>query len=191
MNVPDLWLVIEPHLLLQILHAIDAEEAKQVRCNGCPHCNGVLHQANYPRKPRGVKELPPEWDLRFSFCCAECRRRTTPKSVCFLGRKVYLGIVVVVACVLRARGMNLKRAADKFGAAMSTLWRWEVWWREPVIDSLWWAEARAHVIPPIKGGNPVSQLYDRFRQGTADARKALENLLQFVSPLTVPKEYPI
>lgn len=36
-----------------------------------------------------------------SLCCARCRKRRTPPSVRFLGRRVYLAAVVVLACVLR------------------------------------------------------------------------------------------
>src|ERR1700726_3419348 len=50
------------------------------------------------RKPRGG----PQWDRRYSFCCAEedCRRRLTPESVRFLGRRVYAGLVVVLMATM-------------------------------------------------------------------------------------------
>lgn len=65
-----------------------AEEARQKKCP----CGGCLHRANYPRKPRGGgEELPQEYGRRLSFCCERegCRKRVTPPSVRFLGRKVY------------------------------------------------------------------------------------------------------
>jgi hypothetical protein len=56
------------------------------------------------RKPRGgPADLPATYEKRTSFCCARCRKRRTPPSVRFLGRRVYLGVVVVLACVLRQR----------------------------------------------------------------------------------------
>jgi hypothetical protein len=83
------------HLLFQIDQSIAVEEQKA----GCS-CGGVLHSANYPRKPRGVfSALDDSYAWRLSFCCAEdgCRRCRTPPSVRFLGRKVYLSVIVVLA----------------------------------------------------------------------------------------------
>ena len=91
------------HALLQdlkffrLLLRIDEELAGQTRAEGCP-CGGVLHCANYPRKPRGCpSEIVDDFDTRFSFCCNRCRRRMTSMSVRFLGRRVYLALVVVLA----------------------------------------------------------------------------------------------
>lgn len=84
---------------------LDEELAAQTRAAGCP-CGGTLHCANYPRKPRGC----PRWvraayETRLSFCCSRCRRRTTSQSVRFLGRRVYLGWVVVL-CSARHAGQS-------------------------------------------------------------------------------------
>ena len=84
---------------LAFLLRIDQDIGERTRLAGCRICGGVLHGAAYPRKPRGgPAELDPKFDRRLSFCCAkrDCRRRTTPPSVRFLGRRVYLGAVVVV-----------------------------------------------------------------------------------------------
>ena len=45
-----------------------------------------------------LDDLPEEYRCRFSFCCDRdgCRKRVTPPSVRFLGRKVYLGAVVIL-----------------------------------------------------------------------------------------------
>ncbi len=70
---------------------------------GCS-CGGRLHSANYPRAPRGGPDhLPEEYRSRFSFCCDRdgCRKRMTPPSVRFLGRKVYLGAVVILVSAMR------------------------------------------------------------------------------------------
>ncbi len=84
-------------LFIQELYQEDVAEAERVKAAGCPHCGGVLHCGNYQRKPRGIvgealRLLGLDW--RISFCCSneECRKRSTPKSVRFLGRKVYLGV---------------------------------------------------------------------------------------------------
>ena len=86
----------------QLLFRIDQSIAEEVRERGC-ECGGVLHAAPYPRKPRGVRSaLDDSYQSRLSFCCSQdgCRRRHTPASVRFLGRKVYLGVIVVLITAL-------------------------------------------------------------------------------------------
>jgi hypothetical protein len=78
------------------LLAVDQDLAEETRKKACP-CGGHLHAANYPRKPRGTPvQLPELQCFRLSFCCDRDppkadRKRTTPPSARFLGRKVYLG----------------------------------------------------------------------------------------------------
>ena len=87
----------------QVLLEADREIATETRAKGCAACGGRLHAATYERKPRSGVQLPAEYDKRFSFCCAEegCRKRVTPASLRFLGRRVYLGLIVVLVPVLR------------------------------------------------------------------------------------------
>lgn len=87
----------------QLLFDVDTRIAQAVQTAGCPHCNGPLHRADYPRKPRGGP-LDPDIDqallsTRISLCCGRpgCRRRSTPPSVRFLGRRVYLGAAFLLA----------------------------------------------------------------------------------------------
>jgi hypothetical protein len=87
----------------QLLFDVDTCIAQAVQAARCPHCNGPLHRADYPRKPRGGP-LDPDIEqsllsTRISFCCGRpgCRRRSTPPSVRFLGPKVYLGAAILLA----------------------------------------------------------------------------------------------
>ena len=92
-----------------VLLKIDRDLAREAHAGGCPHCGAALHQANYPRKPRGtVADGRQLRVLRYSFCCSQdgCRRRLTPPSARFLGRKVYLGGVVVLAAALGWRRVS-------------------------------------------------------------------------------------
>lgn len=89
----------------QLLLRIDEELAAEVHAGRC-ECGGVLHRANYPRKPRAcLNEVRSDFELRFSFCCADCRKRNTSTSVRFLGRRVYLGLAVVLGSARHA-GQN-------------------------------------------------------------------------------------
>ena len=81
------------------------------------------------RKPRGG----PPWEVRFSFCCAKegCRRRHTPGSVRFLGRRVYAGLIVVLVSAM-LHGLNperVQRLRKVLGIDWRTLGRWRQWWR--------------------------------------------------------------
>ena len=91
--------------------------------------------ADYPRKPRGGPfELDNEHYRRLSLCCRRegCRHRVTPESVRFLGRRVYISVVVLLCGVLlqgptRWRADALRNAV---GADRRTLERWRRWWVE-------------------------------------------------------------
>ena len=104
------------HALLQcpnffrLLLRFDEELAGETRAGGC-RCGGVLHQANYPRKPKGcLKELQADYGLRFSFCCNLCRKRCTSVSVRFLGRRVYLAVAMVLLSTRRVATAALRKS---------------------------------------------------------------------------------
>jgi len=116
----------------QFLFHIDQEMANEVQREGCAHCGGRLHVACYPRKPRGICcALDESYETRLSFCCATegCRRRCTPPSVRFLGRKVYLGAMVVLVMAME-HGLSAKRRKqliEKLDLYPQTLARWRRW----------------------------------------------------------------
>ncbi len=85
------------------LLAFDRDLAASARAARCWRCGGALHSGSYARKPRGVPAgLGQEHAEHFSFSCAVdgCRKRTTPTSLRFLGRHVYLATVVTLISVL-------------------------------------------------------------------------------------------
>jgi hypothetical protein len=113
-----------------------------------------------------LAELPAGYDRRHSFCCAVegCRTRRTPPSVRFLGRKVYLAAVVVLATALR-HGPTPTRAArlrELFGVDTRTLARWRQWWRHTVPESPWWRAMRGRFVPPVSASALPRSLLDRF-----------------------------
>ena len=115
-------------LLPQLLEKVDQDLAEAIRVQGCIHCGGKLHSAKIQRKPRGLPEGTP-WKTRFSFCCDKegCRRRATPPSVRFLGRKVYVGFVVVLLAAMR-HGLSVARVAQ-LGKITGAHWRTVARWR--------------------------------------------------------------
>jgi hypothetical protein len=171
----------------QLLFRIDQDIAVEVQCGGCGFCGGVLHSACYPRKPRGIRSaLDETYDYRLSFCCATegCRRRTTPPSVRFLGRKVYLGVIVVLVSAL-AHGLSGRRRRqliDALDVSPQTLWRWQVWWRAVFAEGPWWRIERAQFVPPIPASALPGALLGRLHG--ADLRERVVRLLWLIAPLS-------
>lgn len=130
--------------------------------------------------------MGPEYEWRFSFCCAQegCRRRATPPSVRYLGRRVYLGAVVVLVTALQA-GITPARAQRLhalLGVSGRTLKRWQAWWRTTFVATAFWRAVQGRFVPPVSVDTLPTSLLDRF-QGP-DERTPLLHLLRFVGPLT-------
>jgi len=136
--------VLQDASFFELLSRFDEDVAAEVREAGC-RCGGVLHSARYPRKPRGGPEaLGQKLVMRASLCCAVegCRRRTTPPSLLFLGRKVFFGVLVLLIPILREGPTpeRVRRLETRFGVSRRTLYRWRRWWRETVPRSRWWQQ---------------------------------------------------
>ena len=170
----------------KILLEFDRDLAAKARAAGCS-CGGVLHAADYPRKPRGGPAgLPGEYRFRLSLCCAQdgCRKRTTPPSMRFLGRRVYLAAVVVLATAMQG-GITAKRAArlrELVGVALRTLKRWRAWWRAQFLDSSLWRSERGRFCPPVDVRALPASLLQRFCG--EDERGRMIQALAFLGPLT-------
>jgi len=171
----------------ELLLGYDRDLAETTRARGCG-CGGVLHSAQYPRKPRPwalVRSLGPEHHRRFSFCCAVdgCRGRATPPSVRFLGRKVYLAATVVLISIM-CLGMSvsrMRRLTGIFDIDRHTIVRWRDWWRKAFTTTPFWRSARAAFMPPVKEDALPAMLLERF---AGSATKRMIALLRFLSPLS-------
>jgi Homeodomain-like domain len=165
---------------------VDRQRAADTRAEGCQECGGALHAGDFHRKPRGGPAgLAPECDVRFSFCCAEdgCRTRHTPPSLRFLGRKVYLGAVVVVVSAMRhgATPARMRKLRDLLGVSRRTVERWRRWWREVFAQSPFWRIAAAAFAPPVETSLVPASLLERFSD---DDTARLVGLLRFLGPIT-------
>lgn len=172
--------------LYELLQRFDEDLAAESRACGCPRCGSVLHSARYRRKPRGfVGRLNPEYGWRLSLCCARegCRKRATPPSLRFLGRKVYLGAVVVLVSVLRCgvSPVRMRYLEQHVGISRRTLMRWRKWWCEELVATAFWRAASGHLMPPVEHSALPASLLERF--GGA-ARDRLVSALRWISPLT-------
>jgi len=169
-----------------LLPRIDADLAAKARVAGCPECGGRLDVANYPRKPRGADGLGDGYDLRASFCCAVdgCRRRSTPPSVRFLGRKVYLGAVVVLASAL-ARGptkTSVTKLSALLGITRRTLARWCRWWSTTFATSRFWESLRGRFVPAVEVATMPASVVSRIT-ATGD-EPAVIALLYVLGPIS-------
>ena len=171
--------------LYEYLLLIDRELCEKARGERCPHCAGRLDSATYPRKPRG---LPPDLDeahtRRLSLCCAVCRQRVTPPSVRFLGRRVYTGVVLVLASARRFTAARLRELQVLLGVDRRTLYRWRRWWQASVVRSSWWRLARGEFLPPLDESCLPAALLARV--DGADPARRLVQVLAFITPLSVP-----
>ena len=171
---------------LASLGEIDAAYAEQVHSAGCPVCGGALDRADYPRKPRGeLGDAAEAYKRRRSFCCRRegCRKRATPPSLRFFGRKVYIAVMVIVAsAAARATSITGRGKARRVhGVPVRTVQRWLAWWRAVFALSAFWTEAKAFFAKPVEVGALPGSLLSRFRGGRAEA---LEKMLRFTAPLT-------
>lgn len=175
--------------LYRVLLKLEDEMAAAAKALGCLFCDGKLHCAYYRRKPRGAPpevEGDPAYRQRRSFCCAVegCRRRRTPPSVLFLGRKVYLGAVVTLVSVLRhgPSPTRLSRLRELVGVSARTVRRWRHWWLESFVESAFWRGARGRLRSPLDESRLPLSLLEAFEASEEELRLVL--LLHFVSPLT-------
>lgn len=170
----------------ELLLRLDEDLAGDARAAGCPRCGQVLHAAHYRRKPRGVPEgLVDRYGKRLSFCCAgdAKRHRRTPSSVRFLGRKVYLGAVVVLVSALRggATPVRMARLDELLGVSRRTVNRWRGWWTEIFPQTRCWAQRAGLFAVPVSTAQLPASLLDRF---AGPAASALLSLLRLVLPIS-------
>lgn len=172
--------------LYSLLARLDSDLARECRERGCL-CGGPLHSSRYPRKPRGVpKKHEASWDRRFSFCCAldGCRKRRTPASFRFLGRRVFAGVVVVLMSALQ-HGATPKRMAKLYKSvpvSRRTIERWRQWWQDDFVRSRFWRTACGLLKKPVMNCLLPLSLLEAFTNPKAKGR--LVDLLRFILPLT-------
>jgi hypothetical protein len=174
------------------LEDFDRRIAEAVAAAGCRHCGGPLHQGNYERKPRGgnVAGAGEAFTLRHSLCCGRegCRKRALPPSLRFLGRRVYLEAVVLLASALAMALETLRAASEVTGVPARTLRRWHGWWTEAFPRSAVWTELRARFVPPLPAESELPWSLLERAQAVLDAPAAISDVLllaaRWLAPVT-------
>jgi hypothetical protein len=190
----------------KLLLQFDEDLAREARAQGCSDCDGKLHSAVFRRKPRGtLQPLEPEFCVRFSFCCDSdgCRHRTTPPSLRFLHRRIYLGAIVVLVSALRcgAAPFRMKALRELVGVSRQTVLRWQRWWQGVFPQTAFWRAGQGALRAPVEIGELPLSLLEQFTGTTKSAVRAAEpadqqehdlcdllervlDLLRFMKPLT-------
>lgn len=174
----------------EFLFSVDKDLAAAARQGGC-QCGGKLHCANYPRNPRGgCENLPKACRYRLSFCCARdgCRKRTTPPSVRFLGRKIFFGAVVVLVASMRhgASPRRVHELTQLFDVDRRTIVRWCTFWREHFPQTPFWKVASGRFLPRLAIVDLPRALFEAFIHRD-DCREDWNRLLRFLSPITTTR----
>ena len=168
-------------------------------------------ESNYTRKPRGFPEelgettIDKYFRIRFSFRCDGCRKRVTPPSVRFLGRKVYIAAGIIWVCRLIEQGnfvrgiatalIQIREKLSDFLPAR-TARRWMNWWRGAVWLSPFWRERQGQLSGHIEQDRFLSGVWEHFlRPADGYAQTELVECLMhavqtFFSPITHPPVYP-
>jgi hypothetical protein len=171
----------------RVLEQFDEGVARRVAAAGCPRCAGPLHRGDYARKPRGalIARAGETSVVRFSLCCGRegCRKRATPPSLRFLGRRVYLGVVVIVASLFAQwlGSAEVSRPVTAVtGVPARTTRRWVGWWCGAFVDTEVFLAVRARLVGVAIGELPASIVAKL--PGTWPQR--VRAVLEFLAPLT-------
>ena len=173
--------VLQNPAFFRFLTRIDEEFAATTRLQGCRACEGPLHVANFPRKPRGCPAaVQAEYSRRLSFTCGWCDSRATSPSVRFAGRRVYLAVVLML--VSPPGSTAAQGLCDQLRIAAVTLKRWRAWWHEDFPSTRFWQSMCERFMPPVTISELPQSLLERFETSAMTDR--LTQALRFIAPLS-------
>jgi hypothetical protein len=102
----------------------------------------------------------------------------------FLGRRVYLGVAVVIAGVLARAAATAAEIKRRTAVPPRTVERWRAWWQTSFVESRLFAEQRAHFMPPLELAGLPGTLLERFVVDGNELAGALVRTCAFLAPLT-------
>lgn len=175
--------LLQDPVFFRLLTRIDAELAAEACKGRCPKpkCAGPLHVADYPRKPRGCPaSVREEYSSRLSFTCGWCDARTTPTSVRFLGRRVYVAVALML--LSPSTGSAACALGELLSVSVRTLGRWRTWWQRDFQRTAFWQSVRERFVPQVAAEALPRSLLARFQGPNCHER--LEQLLRLVCPLS-------
>lgn len=106
----------------------------------------------------------------------------------FLGRRVYWGVLVVLATALCA-GLSLRRGrqlSEQLGVPALTLMRWREWWLTTFTTTAVWQSLRGRLLPPVAISDLPGELLNRIL--TKEPCGAMALMMRWLAPLTTLTE---
>lgn len=156
---------------------LDLQIAEIIAGLGCPRCNGILDASHYRRKPRGVENISDSESIRLSYCCRRdgCRKRVTPPSLRFLGRKVYWSGVVILSETTQWSAFGLE-------VCRQTLARWRGFWTGVLSESAFAKSVKVGLSPGVDFS--VEGILSGLRGARQGFEDSFQSALRFFSPLS-------
>ena len=104
----------------------------------------------------------------------------------FLGRKVYLGAVVILVSAMRQGPAphRVRELSRLFGVDKATIARWQAFWRDHIPRTPFWKIARARLVPVFETVALPLSILEAFLR-SHDQHQGWAHLLRFLSPITV------
>ena len=121
-----------------------------------------------------------EYSWRLSFTCGWCETRSTPASVRFFGRRVYVAVALML--VSPPVGYAARALEELLSVPARTIRRWESWWQRDFQRTVFWQSVRERFIPAVAAEALPQSLLARFQGPTCHER--LEQLLRFACALS-------
>ncbi|MDZ7750729.1 MAG: hypothetical protein U5S82_18290 [Gammaproteobacteria bacterium] len=115
-----------------------------------------------------------------SFTCGRCDHRTTPPSVRFAGRRVYLAVVFML--LSPPGSASARTVCARLRIAAVTLKRWRAWWCTTFPATPFWRSTCQHFMPPVAIHQLPQSLLQRFEASALSDR--LVQALRFIAPLS-------
>ena len=169
----------------EMLVRVDEAIVERAAREACADCGGPLYRGDFSRKPRGglLARAAETFTRRFSLCCGRdgCRRRATPPSVRFLGRRVYVGAVVVLASAVALAAVTASAAVRATGVPARTTRRWLRWWRGSFTTRAPFVQLSARLIPAPDRRRLPTSLLERLGDDWTDS---IAKLLVWLAPIT-------
>ena len=164
----------------------DKDAALRVKAGCCSFCAGPLDNAPYQRKPRHtLDDLPDEFSTVFSLCCRQdgCRKRTTPPSLRFFGRRVYLLFILINACGNGGKSgeSTLSKNARSWGVSRQALRSWYEFWRVKFSQSGFWLVNKG-ILPTCFEEMSIPDMLLKSFNCPSYLDGPWRKLLQFLSP---------
>jgi hypothetical protein len=113
-----------------------------------------------------------------------CRRRSTPPSLRFLGRRVYLEAVVLIASIFGLGDSPAKQLRRRTGVPARTERRWLSWWQTTFVSTSIFIALQARTVGKVSIAQLPLSMLELFERNSPEA--TLQVTSKYLAPLTTP-----